>query len=94
MSMTRDERILMAELARVNTQVAGFVLEFVSGSMPAERQIGFARQMADVAHRLTQHAVAASNVIKGEVIDIVEHGPGETARSGPLELAAGADAEP
>lgn len=56
MSMTRAERMLMTELVRVNTQVAGFVLEFTSGRMPAERQLGFARQLADVARQLTRHA--------------------------------------
>lgn len=69
--MTRDERLLMAELVRVNTQVAGFVLEFTSGRMPIEKQIGFARQLAEVPQQLIRHAAAASNMLDGEVTNVL-----------------------
>lgn len=61
--MTREEIELMCHLKRVCNQIPDFALEFMSGDMPAEAEIAFARRLVDMAEQLMHHANAKRRVV-------------------------------
>ena len=54
--MIPQDRQLLAELARVNSQVPGFVLSFIDGKLSPDEQSAFARKLADLAAAILDHA--------------------------------------
>lgn len=71
--MLREDRELLSDLARVNTQVPGFVLEFMDGSLSAEAEEAFAYQLVDVAEQIMRHAKSQRRlVINGYATELPE----------------------
>lgn len=61
--MIRDERELLAELSRVNSDVVGFVLEFISGDLSTAAEKAFAYRLEAVAHQILRHAGTRDRVV-------------------------------
>ena len=61
--MLRSYRELLADLARVNTQVPQFVLEFMDGALSIEAEEAFAHRLVDVAEQLMNHAKARRRLV-------------------------------
>ncbi len=75
--MIRDDRELLAELARVNSDVTPLAMRIMDGSVTAEEQCVFAERLHAMAHRLQSRATNASLVVDGEVLasPYAEHSP-------------------
>ncbi|MGH3438566.1 MAG: hypothetical protein ACRDRN_19110 [Sciscionella sp.] len=58
--MIREDRELLAELAKLNRTVPNLVLGLMDGSVPAEAQITFGQWMAAIGEVLIAHADAGS----------------------------------
>lgn len=79
--MIREDRELLAELARVNSDVAPLAMQIMEGSATAEGQRALARRLVCLGQRLRERAEQAGGVIEGQVID-------ETAHAACCDLAA------
>lgn len=65
--MIRQDRELLAELARLNTQMASLALRMMDGSASADEQQDYAQRLIAVGHRLRRRAEeSVPVVIEGE----------------------------
>ncbi len=76
--MIREDRELLAELARINREMASLALRIVDGSASAAEQQSYAQRLIAAGERLGRRA-------EGTVAMVVD---GEVLTSGPLTLAA------
>jgi hypothetical protein len=67
--MIRADRELLAEMARVNSDVPSLALRMMEGSATAEEQRVFAARLARLGQRLQHRAeVTGAAVVDGEVV--------------------------
>ena len=67
--MSREDRELLAELARINTAMASLALRIMEGSASPAEQADYAQRLIAAGERLQQRANEASGVvIEGEVL--------------------------
>lgn len=64
--MTRDDRELLAELARLNGDVAPLAMRLMDGSASAAEQYAFAQRLIAMAARLQVRAREPWRVVEGE----------------------------
>lgn len=64
--MIREDRELLAELARLNTDVAPLVLRVMEGSASAVEQHSYAQRLIAAGQRLQQRANQTGWVVDGE----------------------------
>ncbi len=65
--MIRDDRELLAALARLNTDVVPLAMRIMDKSVTAEEQYGFAERLIGMAARLQVRATKPWVVVEGEV---------------------------
>ncbi len=65
--MIREDRLLLAELGRLNTDVVPLAMRIMDESATAEEQYAFAERLAAMAQRLQARAAHVGLVIDGEV---------------------------
>lgn len=80
--MIRDDRELLAELARVNREMAPLGMRIIDGSASAAEQAHYARRLIAAGERLNRRAKATGGtVIEGEILtDTSIPFPGNTAQ--------------
>jgi hypothetical protein len=78
----RDDRELLAELARVNTDVVPVAMRVMDGSATAEEQRELAVRLIRTGQRMQQRADRAERVVEGELV--AEVAP-ETREPGPTQ---------
>lgn len=66
--MIREDRELLAELARVNSDVTPLAMRIMDGSVTADEQCGFAERLVAMAQRLQHRAMGSDSVVDGEVL--------------------------
>ncbi len=66
--MMREDRLLLAELGRLDTDVVPLALRIMDDSATAEEHYTFAERLAAMAQRLRARAAYAGLVIDGEVV--------------------------
>ena len=76
--MTGEDRELLAELARLNSDMAPFAMRVMDGSASSAEQTHYAQRLIAAGKRLQRRA----NETTGMVID------GEVLANGPLTLSA------
>jgi hypothetical protein len=64
----RADRELLAELARVNTDVAPLVMRMMEGSATAEEQLGLAERLLALGESLRRRAGRSAVVVEGETV--------------------------
>jgi hypothetical protein len=64
----RQDRELLAELARVNSEVAPLAMRIMEGSATAGEQRELAGRLVDVGQRLRQRADHVERVVEGQVV--------------------------
>lgn len=68
--MIREDRELLAELARLNTDMPTLALRIMEGSASAREQAYYAERLIAVGERLRRRAEAmAGTVIEGDIIE-------------------------
>ena len=67
-AVIREDRLLLAELARLNTDVAPLAMRIMDQSATAEEQYVFAERLAAMARWLQSRAAHAGAVIDGEIV--------------------------
>lgn len=65
--MIREDRLLLADLARLNTAVAPLAMRIMDDSATAEEYYEFARRFATIALRLQNRGTQAGLVIEGTI---------------------------
>lgn len=65
--MIREDRLLLADLGKLNTDVAPLALRIMDESATAEEQYAFADRLAAMALRLQARAASVGMVVDGEV---------------------------
>lgn len=65
--MIREDRILLADLGQLNTDVAPLAMRIIDESATAEEQYAFADRLAAMALRLQARVAQAELVVDGEV---------------------------
>ncbi|HEX4102326.1 MAG TPA: hypothetical protein VHY21_17595 [Pseudonocardiaceae bacterium] len=65
--MIREDRLLLVELGRLNTDVVPLAMRIMDESATAEEHYAFAERLAAMARRLQARAADVSLVIDGEV---------------------------
>ncbi|MGB7796161.1 MAG: hypothetical protein WA731_11340 [Pseudonocardiaceae bacterium] len=65
--MIREDRLLLVELGRLNTDVVPLAMRIMDESATAEEHYAFAERLAAMARRLQARAAHVSLVIDGEV---------------------------
>lgn len=72
--MIREDTELLAELARLNTDITPFCLRIMEGSAGAAEQAHYAERLIATGERLRRRAEAMSGtVIEGEVVPSAAH---------------------
>lgn len=66
--MIREDRELLAELARLNTDVAPLALRVMEGNASAAEQHSYAQRLIAAGQRLQQRADQAGWVVDGETV--------------------------
>lgn len=66
--MIRADRELLAELARVNTDVVPLAMSVMDGSATAAAQHEMAGRLIDVGQRLRERATRTAHVIEGRLV--------------------------
>ncbi len=66
--MIREDRLLLAELGRLNTDVVPLAMRIIDESATVDEHFAFAKRLAAMAQRLQARAVRMSLVIDGEVV--------------------------
>lgn len=67
--MSREDRELLVELARINTAMASLALRIMEGSASAAEQACYAQRLIAAGERLQRRANGTSGVvIEGEVL--------------------------
>ncbi len=70
--MTRDDCLLLADLAKVNTDTAPTAMRIMDGSATVEQQRDLAARLIDIGQRLHRRADQADGVVEGEIVtDVV-----------------------
>jgi NADH:ubiquinone oxidoreductase subunit D len=64
----REDRLLLAELGRLNTDVVPLAMHIMDESATAEEHYAFADRLAAMARQLQARAAHVSLVINGEVV--------------------------
>jgi hypothetical protein len=64
----RDDRELLAELARVNSDVAPVAMRIMDDSATAEEQHMLAARLIDIGQRLRQRADHTARLVDGQVV--------------------------
>jgi hypothetical protein len=64
----REDRLLLADLARLNTDVVPLAMRIMDESATVEERYAFAERLAAMAWRLRALAAHAGSVIDGEVV--------------------------
>ena len=67
--MTREDRELLAELARLNRAMAPLAMRIMDGSASVSEQQDYARGMIAAGERLRLRASKGGAVIEGEVLE-------------------------
>ena len=70
--MIREDRLLLAELGRLNTDVVPLAMRIMDDSATAEEHYTFAERLAAMAQRLQARAAHVGLVIDGEVAIIAD----------------------
>ncbi|MGH3976444.1 MAG: hypothetical protein ACRDS9_24460 [Pseudonocardiaceae bacterium] len=65
--MIREDRLLLVELGRLNTDVVPLAMRIMDESATAEEHYAFAERLAAMARRLQARAAHVGLVIDGEV---------------------------
>ncbi|MGH3934456.1 MAG: hypothetical protein ACRDS1_05680 [Pseudonocardiaceae bacterium] len=65
--MIREDRLLLVELGRLNTDVVPLAMRIMDDSATAEEHYAFADRLAAMARRLQNRAAHVGLVIEGEV---------------------------
>jgi hypothetical protein len=65
--MIREDRLLLVELGRLNTDVVPLAMRIMDESATAEEHYTFAERLETMARRLQARAAQVSSVIDGEV---------------------------
>lgn len=65
--MIREDRELLAELARVNSDVAPLAMRIMDGSVTAEEQRKLAKRLLELGQRLRERANRTGRVVEGQV---------------------------
>lgn len=65
--MIREDRLLLAELGRLNTDVVPLAMRIMDGSATVEEHYAFAERLAAMARRLQARAALVSLVIDGKI---------------------------
>lgn len=65
--MIREDRLLLAELARLNTDVVPLAMRIMNHSATAEEQHVFAERLAAMSRQLQTRAAHMGLVIDGEI---------------------------
>jgi hypothetical protein len=65
--MTREDRLLLIELSRLNTDVVPLAMRIMEDSATAEEHYAFAQRLAAMAQRLQAQGTQVGVVIDGEV---------------------------
>ncbi|MGQ0776254.1 MAG: hypothetical protein ACT4NY_17810 [Pseudonocardiales bacterium] len=66
--MIRQDRELLAELARLNTDMASLALRMMEGIASGAEQQHYAQRLMLTGQRLQHRAEEASRVVEGEVL--------------------------
>ncbi|MGH3834629.1 MAG: hypothetical protein ACRDSF_02835 [Pseudonocardiaceae bacterium] len=66
--MIREDRLLLVELGRLNTDVVPLAMRIMDGSATAEEHYTFAKRLVAMARRLQDRAAHVGLVIDGEVV--------------------------
>lgn len=67
--MIREDRELLAELARLNSDMASFAMRIIDGSAEASEQRNYAQRLLAAGERLQRRADGMSGgIIEGEVL--------------------------
>lgn len=79
--MIREDRELLAELARINTDMASFGMRIMDGSASAAEQEHYAQRLIAAGERLKRRArTTGGTVVEGEILhEILITLPEETA---------------
>ncbi len=77
--VTREDRELLAELARVNSEVAPVAMRVMDESVTAEEQRALAKRLIEVGQRLRERAERTNRVVEGRVVadQDFEHNPAQ-----------------
>lgn len=70
--MIREDRELLAELARVNSDVAPLAMRGMDDSATAVEQHELALRLIDIGQRLDRRAQRAEQVIEGDTVSVLE----------------------
>lgn len=65
--MIREDRLLLAELGRLNTDVVSLAMRIMDDSATAEEHCAFAERLAAMARRLRDRGAHVGLVIAGEM---------------------------
>ncbi|MGH3902148.1 MAG: hypothetical protein ACRDTA_28635 [Pseudonocardiaceae bacterium] len=71
--MIREDRLLLAELGRLNTDVVPLAMRIMDDTATAQEHYAFAERLAAMAQRLQVRAAHVSLVIDGEVAITAHH---------------------
>lgn len=66
--MIREDRELLAELARLNSDMASLALRMMEGIASGAEQQHYAQRLISAGQRLQHHAGEASRIVEGEVL--------------------------
>ena len=71
--MIREERELLAELGRLNSDVVPFAMKMMDESVTvtAEEQCAFAERLMAMGRRLQSRASGVGSVVEGEVVTLL-----------------------
>lgn len=66
--MIREDRELLAELARVNSDVVPVAMRLMDGSATTEEQRDLADRLIDLGQRLRRRAAHTGGVVEGHLV--------------------------
>ena len=72
--MIRQDRELLAELARLNSDVTPFAMRVIDGSITAEEQHEFADRLVALGRWFHKRAAGSALVIEGEILTASSNG--------------------
>jgi hypothetical protein len=77
--MIREDRELLAELGRLNSDVVPFAMKMIDESVTvsAQEQYAFAERLMAMGRRLQSRASGAGSIVEGEVVTLLNGGDAE-----------------